>query len=113
MITVVSGLHEVDVMRILPRSHFLHFHEHEINAFFLPRRELLRRATSRRPDVAIDLNLDFVLPSAYICRVSGARIRVGFARKHADIFYNFQIRPDPTLARKLIYDRLAGCLDRF
>ena len=26
---------------------------------------------------------------------------------------NFLIRPDPTLARKLIYDRLANCLEKF
>jgi len=112
-ITVASTDHAVEVVRTLPRSQFVHILPDEISYFFLPRRELLNRILSKPYDLAIDLNLDFLLPSGYICRASGARVRVGFTRKSADIFYNFQIQADPTLARKLIYDRLANCLQKF
>jgi ADP-heptose:LPS heptosyltransferase len=80
---------------------------------FLPGNDLITRVKKRRYDLTIDLNLDLVLPSAYICKESDARIRVGFARKHADTFYNFQINVDPTLDRKLVYERLVKCLQMF
>lgn len=112
-ITLVSGSHSVDIIRALPRSQFLHIVPGDIDSFFLPRKELLLRIRTRPCELAIDLNLDFLLPSGYICRASGARVRVGFTRRRAEVFYNFLIRPDPTLARKLIYDRLANCLDKF
>ena len=112
-ITVVTGDHGIEVMRMLPRSQFIHILVHEINLFYLPCADVIQRVKKKKYDIAIDLNLDFVLPSAYICRESSARVRIGFVRKHADVFYNFQIQHDPTLGRKLIYDRLAKCLQKF
>jgi ADP-heptose:LPS heptosyltransferase len=112
-ITVVSSSHSVEVIRALPRSQFLRIVPDDIGPFFLPRKECLSRVRARPCDLAIDLNLDFLLPSGYICRASGARVRVGFSRESAELFYNFLVRPEPTLARKLIYDRLANCLEKF
>jgi ADP-heptose:LPS heptosyltransferase len=112
-ITVVTGDHGVEVMRMLPRSQFIHILVHEINLLYLPSADVIQRVKKKKFDLAIDLNLDFVLPSAYICRESDARVRIGFVRRRADAFYNFQIQHDPTLGRKLIYDRLAMCLQKF
>lgn len=112
-LTVITGDHGIEVMRMLPRSQFIHILGHEINLFYLPGADVLERVKKKKYDLAIDLNLDFVLPSAYICKESNASVRVGFVRKHADAFYNFQIQHDPTLGRKLIYDRLAKCLQKF
>jgi len=112
-ITLVASNHPVALMRMLPRSQIIHFRQQEISPFFLPRKELAQRVCSRGHDLAIDLNLDFLLPSGYICKENGAPIRVGFSRKHSELYFNFEIRPDPTLARKLIYDRLADCLQKF
>jgi hypothetical protein len=112
-ITVISSDHAVDMMRLLPRSTIIHYRTDELNMFRLPRKELNERIVSRSIDLAIDLNLDFLLPPAYICKASGARIRVGFQRKHAEHYFNFLIRPDLTLARKMIYGRLAHFLKKF
>ncbi len=112
-ITVVTPEKNVEVMRILPRSTFIRLLASEVTMFYLPRKSVLARITKKHFDLAIDLNLDFVLPSAYICRETSARVRVGFAGKAADTFYNFQIQPDPGLNRHLIYDRLAQCLQMF
>lgn len=112
-ITVITGDHGIEVVRMLPRSQFIHILVHEINLFYLPCADVIQRVKKKKYDIAIDLNLDFVLPSAYICRESSARVRIGFVRKHADAFYNFQIQHDPTLGRKFIYDRLAKCLQKF
>jgi ADP-heptose:LPS heptosyltransferase len=112
-ITIVTGGRGIEVMRLLPRGQFVHLLKTQVSYFYLPRADFINSLRQKRYDLAIDLNLDLVLPSGYICKVSGANVRVGFNRKHADVFYNFQIKPDPTLGRKLIYDRLVQCLQKF
>ena len=112
-ITVVTPEKGMEVMRVLPRSNFVRVLDSEVGLFYLPKGSLMGRVARRQYDLAIDLNLDFLLPSAYICRESKARVRVGFAGKRADVFYNFQLEPDPSRGRELLYDRLAQCLQMF
>jgi ADP-heptose:LPS heptosyltransferase len=112
-IMVVAADHAVETMRLLPRCQFMHILKDEINPFFLPKQQLIDRIKERSYDVAIDLSLDLVLPSAYIVRESEARVRIGFSRPNADMFYNFQIHANPDLDPKLIYNRLAECLAMF
>ena len=112
-LTVITGDHGLEVMRLLPRTQFIHILAAEISLFYLPRTDVMMRVRKKPYDLAIDLNLDLVLPSGYICKASNARVRIGFARNRADTFYNFLVQPDPTLGTKLIYDRLVQCLQRF
>ncbi len=112
-ITVISDDHGREVMRMLPRGHFVHIIDQEITPWFLPTNGLLQRIRERHYDVAIDLNLDFELPSAYICKASNARVRIGFMRNRSDLFFNFQIQPDLTKERKYLYDRVAAFLEKF
>lgn len=112
-ITIVTGGRGIEVVRLLPRGQFVHLLKTQVSYFYLPRADFINSLRQKRYDLAIDLNLDLVLPSGYICKVSGANVRVGFNQKHADVFYNFQIKTDPTLGRKLIYDRLVQCLQKF
>jgi ADP-heptose:LPS heptosyltransferase len=93
-------------LRKLPRAHVLRVVDQEISPFFLPRPELVERIRRRGCDLAIDLNLAFQLSAAYICKASGARVRIGFTAKQADMFYNLQIQPNPSLNRQQVYDRL-------
>ncbi len=112
-ITILSDDHGREAVRLLARSYFIHIMEDEIGPLFLPSRSLIHRIRERQYDIAVDLNLDLVLPSAYICRECGARVRIGFARKNAELFYNFQIKRDPRLERKHLYDRMAAFLQQF
>lgn len=112
-LTILSDDHGREAVRMLPRSHFIHLLNDEISPLFLPRHPLLYRVQERRCDLVVDLNLDFLLPSAYICKESNARVRIGFARQHAETFYNFMIQPDPRLERKHLYDRMAAFLHNF
>jgi ADP-heptose:LPS heptosyltransferase len=111
-LTVITGDHGLEVMRLLPRTQFIHILAAEVSMLNLPRKDIIERVQKRPYDLAIDLNLDLVLPSGYICKASGARVRVGFVRKRAEMFYNLLIQPDPTLGTKLVYDRLVQCLQR-
>ena len=112
-ITVITGGRGMEVAHMLPRGRFIHVLKTDLNLLFLPTTYILKQITERPYDLAIDLNLDLVVPSGYICRASGAKVRVGFVSRYADVFYNFQVKPDTTLGQKLIYDRLANCLKMF
>jgi ADP-heptose:LPS heptosyltransferase len=112
-ITVVTDERGTPAARFLPRCEVIRVAPADFTAAFLPRKEFLQRLLKRRYDVAIDLNLDLVLPSAYICRESGARVRVGFARHRADLFYNFQIHPNPSLGTQRLFERMMTCLQMF
>jgi hypothetical protein len=85
----------------------------DLNTWFLPQDELTRRVKKSTFDVAVDLNLELALPSAYLCRASEARIRVGFAKPYADVFYNFQVQPRNTTTFGSAATRLITCLQMF
>jgi hypothetical protein len=112
-ITVVTSAARGQVERILPHAIIVPVDVRDISPWFLPRRSVLAAVAKRSYALAVDLNLDNILPSGYICRASGARIRAGFASPHADVFYNFQVRLDPSSPRGPAYDRLADCLRMF
>ncbi len=112
-LTLVTHEHDLSLPPLLPRSTVIRLVQDDIGFFFLPRRSILDQLTKRDFDLAIDLNLDLVLPSGYICRESKARVRVGFIRHRSDTFYNFAIQLNPVLDRQEIYERLANCLEMF
>jgi ADP-heptose:LPS heptosyltransferase len=112
-LTLVAGTQETYLAHLVPRSSIIRIHQNELTTFFCPRAALLATIGTKQYDIAIDLNLDFVLPSAYICRESGARIRVGFARPNADLFFNMMVERNPNLDKTSPYDRLANCLQMF
>jgi ADP-heptose:LPS heptosyltransferase len=112
-ITVIAPAGGTPVERILPRCRVLLVGPEDVTGFFLPRRSFLARVTERTYDLALDLNLDFMIPSAYICKESNARVRTGFSAHHADTFFNFQVRLEPASRREHAYDRLVQCLEMF
>ena len=112
-ITVIAAEHQYDIGRLLPRSQVVRVPARDLTSFFLPRNDIVAAVTARQYDLAIDLNLDFVMPSGYICRVSGARVRLGYDRPGAEHFYNFIIKRKPGIGRERAYHRLAEFLRTF
>ncbi len=112
-LTLVTRERDLSLPALLPRSTVLRMVKDDIGFFFLPKKPFLDRLTIHDFDLAIDLNLDLVLPSGYICKESKARVRVGFSRHQSDVFYNFAIQPNPVLNRQEIYERLVQCLQMF
>ena len=112
-LTVLSNAPRGSIERIVPRSRVITIVPEDVTMFFLPRQVVMDRIHARHYDVAVDLNLDFMLPSAYICRESNARVRVGRSGPHADTFYNLQVRLDPTAQKGDTYRRLVQCLQMF
>ncbi len=87
--------------------------QEEINSWFIPRSGLLRKMKSSTFDIALDLNVNLALPSAFICRESGAPLRVGFAKPEGDHFYNFVVQTRMTANTPVAYKHLLKCLDMF
>lgn len=96
-----------------PRSKVIRISSSHINKFCLPRQHLIDRIGEANYDIVIDLNVDFVLYAAYICRATGSNVRMGFSHLSADIFYNVQINIDRTKPVQSIYDQLAQYLLMF
>jgi hypothetical protein len=91
----------------------LTFTAEELNAWFLPRGDLLRKMKKSTFDVALDLNVRFALPSSYLCRASAAPLRIGFVKPYADSFYNFQIQTGQSNNLTLVYSQLLKCIEMF
>jgi hypothetical protein len=85
----------------------------DLNPFSLPRRSLLQRIFTKQFDVAMNLNLDFVLHTAYICKASRARVRVGFPHDSADVFYNVLINLKAQRTPQAMYEKFAASLAMF
>ncbi len=102
--------------RSLPSSisgNTISFTQEEVNGWFIPRSGLLRKMKSSTFDMALDLNVNLALPSAFICRESGAPLRVGFAKPEGDQFYNFVVQTRMTANTPVAYKHLLRCLDMF
>ncbi len=85
----------------------------DINTWFVPRRELLQRITANTYDVALDLNIGFSLPSAFLCKASKAPLRVSFAKYEGDQFYNLQFQSKETSGITRMYRSFLKFLDMF
>jgi len=111
-ITVVADALDNGITALMPHSEILRISAQQVTRFFLPPAALLERMAGKPFDVAIDLNLDFLLPSGYICKASSARVRVGFTRPGADLFYNMQVQTGSDRGPG-VYERFASCLKMF
>jgi hypothetical protein len=73
----------------------IHVDKKSFNILGLPQRRLRDEILAVRADVAIDLSPKFNVLSAYLCRISRARISISFADPRGDSAYNFQVAPGP------------------
>lgn len=96
-----------------PKSKVVRISQSHVNKFFLPRQNFLQRILENNYDITINLNLDFILYTAYISRATGARIRIGFSHSASDTFYNIQFNVDRTKPVQSIYDQIVQYLKKF
>jgi len=112
-LTVVSSGTRATSLIDYQRCEVIRIDPLDINKFSLPTRSLLQRIESREYDTAVDLNLDFVLYTAYICKASGAKVRVGFTHPASDVFFNVQVNLKTPGTPQAIYNQFAACLAMF
>ena len=112
-LTVVHSSTRATSLINFPQCEVIRMDPEDINRFSLPRTALLKRIFTRQFDVAIDFNLDFVLHTAYICKASRAKVRVGFMHEASDLFYNVQLKFKKHRTPQALYDKFAACLAMF
>ena len=112
-LVVVHNSTRFTSLAMFPRSEVIRLDPPDINRFFLPRKGVVQRLPKCAYDVAIDFNLDFVLHSAYICRASRAKVRVGFARAEGDTFYNVHLQFNEQRTKQALFDKYVKCLSMF
>jgi hypothetical protein len=100
-------------MSSAPPMRTLTYSTHDINKWFVPRNNLIKRMKTSSFDIALDLNVNLSLPSAFLCKASNAPLRISFAKQNGDQFYNFQIQTKKTANSAYSYRSLLKCLDMF
>ncbi len=89
------------------------YDKQDVSAWFTPRKTLIQRMKGTTYDVAFDLNVDFALTSAFLCKASNAPLRVSFRKDEGDRFYNFQIQTKGISNNPTSYRNFLRCLDMF
>lgn len=112
-LTVINNSTRRTPLSDLPRCEIVRFNPDDINRFSLPRKPLMQRIFNRDYDVAVDMNLDFILHTAYICKASRAKVRVGCAHTAADIFYNVQVNLNRPNSSQALYRKFAEYVAMF
>ena len=112
-LTVIHTSTRATSLTVFPKCEVIRLDPADINRFSLPTKSLMQRVFNREYDVAMDLNLDFVLHTAYICKASRARVRVGCAHAASDLFYNVQLNLNKQSSPQVLYQKFASCLAMF
>jgi hypothetical protein len=112
-LTVVHNSTRETALANFPRCVVVRLDPTDVNRFSLPTKIALQRILTREFDVAIDLNLDFVLHTAYICKASRAKVRVGFTSPVSEIFFNININLNKQRTPQVVYEKFAECLAMF
>ena len=112
-ITVILRDDQVYSFASTPRLKTLTYSNRDLNPWFVPRRELVEKMNTQSYDVTMDLNMSFSLPSAFLCKASNAPLRVSFAKREGDWFYNFQVRTKKTDGTVRMYRNFLKCLEMF
>ncbi len=112
-LTIVHNSTRETALANFPKCEVVRLDPADINKFSLPTKAVLQRVFTKEFDVAIDLNLDFVLHTAYICKASRAKARVGFSSQVSDLFYNVTLNLNKQRTPQALYDKFAECLSMF
>lgn len=72
-------------------SHSLSWNDKDLNLLKLPGNRILNRVAALGCDMAIDLNLEEDLQAAYVCGLTGAKVRISIGASHQSGFFNVEI----------------------
>lgn len=112
-LTVIATGIRATALSDMKRSEIIRLDDVDINKLFLPRKNVLQRLHARSYDVAIDMNLDFVLHAAYICRESRAPIRVGVMHQNGERFFNVLLNLNRAAPSHVVYEKFVQQLEMF
>lgn len=84
----------------------------DLNKLDLPGHKLINKLSEMRFDGVIDLNRKENLLYSFLANVVNAKVRIGFSKKSADKYYNFQIANKDSNPENS-YNNFLNCLKMF
>jgi ADP-heptose:LPS heptosyltransferase len=85
----------------------------DVTKWFTPRSGLVRRMKTVSFDIALDLNAQFSLVSAFLCKASRAPLRMSFAKERGERFFNVQFQSKVNNKQPRQYQGFVHCLQMF
>ncbi len=112
-LTIIISDSVKDVPTTVARSKVIVVEKDHRNFFFLPNHREVKELLSRKFDCIVDLNTTLEPVAAYLCKGVDAPLKVGFAKEHGDVFYNFQINITQPRNVALRYEQMFKTLSMF
>lgn len=109
---ILTRDYRISLMPAKYRNKAMEFGIADLNKFDLPSHKLIEKLSEMRFDGVIDLNRKDDLFYSYASNLVNAKIRIGFAKKGADKYYNFQISNNDIDSEKS-YKNFLNCLKMF
>ena len=111
-IKILTRDYRISLLPAKFRNKAMEFGISDLNKLDLPAHKLIEKLSEMKFDGVIDLNRKDDLFYSYVSNLVKAKIRIGFAKKGADKFYNFQISNNDVEAEKS-YNNFLNCLKMF
>lgn len=111
-IKILTRDYRISLMPAKFRNKAMEFGIADLNKLDLPSHKLIEKLSDMKFDGVMDLNRKDDLFYSYASNLVNARIRIGFSKKGADKFYNFQIANND-VESELAYSNFLNCLKMF
>ncbi len=111
-IKILTRDYRISLMPAKFRNKAMEFGIADLNKLDLPSHKLIAKLSDMKFDCVMDLNRKDNLFYSYASNLVNARIRIGFSKKGADKFYNFQIANND-VESELAYSNFLNCLKMF
>ncbi|HCY75247.1 MAG TPA: hypothetical protein DHV28_04955 [Ignavibacteriales bacterium] len=111
-IKIITRDYRISLLPAKFRSKATEFGIADLNRLDLPSAKFIKKLSDMKFDGVIDLNRKDDLFYSYVSNLVNTRIRIGFAKKGADKFYNFQIANNDIESDKS-YSNFLNCLKMF
>jgi hypothetical protein len=111
-IKVLTKDYRISLLPAKYRSKAIEINISDINRLDLPSHKLINKLIDLKFDGVIDLNRNDNLFFSYVANLVEAKLRIGFAKKGSDDYYNFQIANSEKDSEKS-YNIFLNCLKMF
>ncbi len=111
-IKILTRDYRISLLPAKFRNKAMEFGISDLNKLDLPSQKLVGKLSEMRFDGVMDLNRKDDLFYSYASNLVNARIRIGFSKKGADKFYNFQISNND-IESDVSYNNFLNCLKMF
>lgn len=111
-LTILTNDFRVSLLPAKFRNKAIGFAVNEVSKLNLPTHKLTERLQEKLFDVVIDLNREENLFYSYTANIVKSKIRIGFKKRKADVYYNFVVEGSDSDSVKT-YNNFLNCIKMF